>query len=153
MPTATQLVSYDALNTFLWAKGTPLSGNRIATKAVISANYKVVESASPYSLFTSNRCVSAGNIVPFGSLLFVAYAAYYPSDACNYSGGGGYVQVYGADTSRYDSQFIAGHTYYYSDGTLLNAGSRTVYSYWIDQSGSGYNWVISSGYATLNGNC
>jgi hypothetical protein len=151
MPTATQLVTYDALNTFLWAKGTPLYGKRIATKAVISANYKVVETATPYALYTNNRCPIFGTIVPFGSLLFVAYAAYTTSDACNYTGGGAYVQVYGADTSRYDTQFVAGHTYYYSDGSLLNGGSSTVYAYWNDNSGG--NWVISSGYATFNGYC
>jgi hypothetical protein len=40
----------------LVAKGTPATGNRIATKSFINSNYYVNQSASPYNTYASLRC-------------------------------------------------------------------------------------------------
>jgi hypothetical protein len=51
------LVTYNDLTTMsLVAKGTPATGNRIATKQFIIDNYFVDEGASPFSTYTPLRC-------------------------------------------------------------------------------------------------
>ena len=55
------------------------------------------------------------------------------------------VAVYGLGASASDTQFIAGHTYYYNDRVLLNVsgyGDPTG-NYWMDSSGNA--WVITNG--------
>jgi hypothetical protein len=57
MKTTNALVTYTDLTTMgLVAKGTPATGNRIATVSFINSNYYVNQSASPYNTYTSLRC-------------------------------------------------------------------------------------------------
>lgn len=50
-----RLLTYNDLNLFLSPKGYALSGNRIASKQVISDNYFVDELATPWQFYSSNR--------------------------------------------------------------------------------------------------
>lgn len=51
------LVTYTDLTTMgLIPKGTPSTGNQIATKLFITTNYYVDETASPFAGYSSNRC-------------------------------------------------------------------------------------------------
>jgi len=69
MKTTNALVTYTDLSTMgLPPKGTPATGNRIATKSFIVANYYVDENASPFSTYTADRCppyqsIIAGSVV------------------------------------------------------------------------------------------
>lgn len=57
------LVTWDDLSTMgLVPKGTPATGNRIATKSFINSNYYVNQSAYPYNTYTSLRCPPYQNI-------------------------------------------------------------------------------------------
>lgn len=57
MKATNYLVTYTDLSTMgFTAKGTPATGNRIATKQFVIDNYFVDESASPFSTYTSLRC-------------------------------------------------------------------------------------------------
>lgn len=88
------------------------------------------------------------------NLLFTAYASGTSSDACN-TVNGSYAQVYGSvagGSSGDYSGFVAGHTYYNVNGSLLNTGGGYVTgSYWADF--QGFNWTITSGLAAINGIC
>jgi hypothetical protein len=58
------LVTYTDLSTMgLTPKGTPPTGNRIATVSFINSNYYVNQSASPYNTYSSLRCPPYQNIV------------------------------------------------------------------------------------------
>lgn len=64
MKTTNALVTYTDLTTMgLVAKGSPATGNRIATKSFINSNYYVNQSASPYSTYTSLRCPPYQSII------------------------------------------------------------------------------------------
>jgi hypothetical protein len=65
MLTTNALVTYTDLSTMgLVPKGSPATGNRIATKSFINSNYYVNQSASPYNTYTSLRCPPYQTIVP-----------------------------------------------------------------------------------------
>jgi hypothetical protein len=65
MKVTNALVTYTNLTTMnLTAKGSPSTGNRIATKSFISTNYYVNETANPYSTYTSLRCPPYQTILP-----------------------------------------------------------------------------------------
>jgi hypothetical protein len=70
----------------LVAKGTPATGNRIATVSFINSNYYVNQSASPYNTYTSLRCPPYQTITPgptnSGTLYYLTTGAY----AGNYGG-------------------------------------------------------------------
>ena len=64
MKTTNALVTYTDLSTMgLVAKGTPATGNRIATVSFINSNYYVNQSASPYNTYTSLRCPPYQSII------------------------------------------------------------------------------------------
>ena len=64
MKTTNALVTYTDLTTMgLVAKGTPATGNRIATVSFINSNYYVNQSASPYNTYTSLRCPPYQSII------------------------------------------------------------------------------------------
>jgi hypothetical protein len=87
MKTTNALVTYTDLTTMgLVAKGTPATGNRIATVSFINSNYYVNQSASPYNTYTSLRCPPYQTITPgptnSGTLYYLTTGAY----AGNYGG-------------------------------------------------------------------
>jgi hypothetical protein len=106
MKTTNALVTYTDLTTMgLVAKGTPATGNRIATKSFINSNYYVNQSASPYSTFSSLRCPPYQTIIAgptnSGTLYYLTTGSY-PGNyggfttctaACNHTTGGS-VTVY-----------------------------------------------------------
>jgi hypothetical protein len=62
------LVTYDNLTTMgLIAKGSPATGNRIATKSFISSNYYVNIFAQPYASYANNRCPPYQTIIPIST--------------------------------------------------------------------------------------
>lgn len=62
------LVTYDNLTTMgLNAKGSPATGNRIATKQFITDNYYVNRFVSPFSTYANNRCPPYQTIVPIST--------------------------------------------------------------------------------------
>lgn len=105
MKTTNALVTYTDLTTMgLVAKGTPATGNRIATKSFINSNYYVNQSASPYNTYTSLRCPPYQTIIAgptnSGTLYFlsnpdgggfIGFGS--ASAACSHSTGGS-VSVY-----------------------------------------------------------
>lgn len=105
MKTTNALVTYTDLSTMgLVAKGTPATGNRIATKSFINSNYYVNQSASPYNTYTSLRCPPYQTIIAgptnSGTMYYLSYSgggAYTgfgsPALACAHTTGGS-VTVY-----------------------------------------------------------
>jgi len=87
---------------------------------------------------TTTTTTTTTTIAPL-TYLFNAVAAALACDT------GTSVAVYGLGASASDTQFIAGHTYYYNDRVLLNVsgyGDPTG-NYWMDSSGNA--WVITNG--------
>jgi hypothetical protein len=59
------LVTYTDLTTMgLPPKGSPATGNQIATKQFVVNNYYVDEAASPFSTYAYNRCPRYQDIIP-----------------------------------------------------------------------------------------
>jgi hypothetical protein len=120
MKTTNALVTYTDLTTMgLVAKGTPATGNRIATVSFINSNYYVNQSASPYNTYTSLRCPPYQTITPgptnSGTLYYLTVGAYPGNyggfstctDACAHTTGGS-VTVYWYGT-------LGLYTYLYMD--------------------------------------
>ena len=92
----------------------------------------------PTTTTTTSTTTTTTTIAPL-TYLFNAVAAALACDT------GTSVAVYGLGASASDTQFIAGHTYYYNDRVLLNVsgyGDPTG-NYWMDSSGNA--WVITNG--------
>ena len=92
----------------------------------------------PTTTTTTSTTTTTTTLAPL-TYLFNAVAAALACDT------GTSVAVYGLGASASDTQFIAGHTYYYNDRVLLNVsgyGDPTG-NYWMDSSGNA--WVITNG--------
>jgi hypothetical protein len=84
MKTTNALVTYTDLSTMsLVPKGSPATGDRIATVSFINANYYVNQSAYPYNTYTSLRCPPYQTITPgptnSGTLYYLITGSY-PGD-------------------------------------------------------------------------
>lgn len=65
MKATNYLVTYTDLTTMgLAPKGSPATGNRIATKLFITTNYYVDETASPFAGYSNSRCPAYQTIIP-----------------------------------------------------------------------------------------
>jgi hypothetical protein len=169
------LVTYTDLTTMgLVAKGTPATGNRIATVAFINSNYYVNQSASPYNTYTSLRCPPYQTILPgptnSGTLYYTIdygggnFAGFNTSEeACAHTTGGS-VTVYwsgafGNGTVIYTdpngSQFD-GNGFFSLNGYSFATDVNAVYDYAVCSSGVVFTtlsglYPVSSGNATAIG--
>lgn len=138
MKTTNALVTYTDLSTMsLVPKGSPATGNRIATVSFINANYYVNQSASPYNTYTSLRCPPYQTIIagPTNS-----GTMYYLAD---YGGG----NILGFDTrAEACAHDIGGSVTIYWNGTF---GNGTVI--YLDPDGinsiDGFNYYSLGGYS------
>ena len=150
MKTTNALVTYTDLSTMgLPPKGTPATGDRIATKSFIVANYYVDESASPFSTYTPLRCppyqtIIAGSVVSLSVTPGCAGGEGTGTVLANgFSGGTGsfeYITI--SDISSGDAltkldnpatrTFIGGATEY----TFTGLGNATYYVAIMDYSGN-----------------
>jgi hypothetical protein len=157
MKTTNALVTYTDLTTMgLVAKGSPATGNRIATVSFINSNYYVNQSAYPYNTYTSLRCPPYQTILPgptnSGTLYYLSVTTepvYYSgfstrAAACAHSTGGS-VTVYwsgafGNGTVIYlDADGIEqfeGGGYFSLGGYSFQTDVATVYSYLVCGSSS-----------------
>ena len=172
MKTTNALVTYTDLTTMgLVAKGTPATGNRIATKSFINSNYYVNQSASPYSTYASLRCPPYQTIIagPANSgTLFYSSVTTEPlfysgfstaSAACAHSTGGA-VTVYwsgafGNGTVIYlDADGIEqfdGGGYFSLNGYSFQTDVATVFDYSVCVAPSGVVFTPTSGLYPVNG--
>lgn len=69
------LVTYTDLTTMgLTPKGSPATGNQIATKQFIVNNYYVDQTASPFSTYTFNRCPRYQDIIAITTVQSYGYS-------------------------------------------------------------------------------
>lgn len=109
MLTTNALVTYTDLTIMgLVPKGTPATGNRIATVSFINSNYYVNQSASPYNTYTSLRCPPYQSIIAgptnSGTMYYLTdygggniHGFNTPAEACAHATGGS-VTVYWSGT-------------------------------------------------------
>jgi hypothetical protein len=129
------------------------SGTLLSVTATAGTGCPATTTTTTTTTSTTTSTTTTTTASPY-NLLFTAYASGTPSDACN-TVNGSYANVYGSvagGSSGDYSGFVAGHTYYNVNGTLLNTGGGYVTgAYWADF--QGFNWTITSGFATVNGLC
>ena len=152
MKTTNALVTYTDLTTMgLVAKGTPATGNRIATKSFINSNYYVNQSASPYSTYTSLRCPPFQSIIAgptnSGTLYYlsvttepISYTGFTTrAAACSHSTGGS-VTVYWSGTFGNGTvlyldadgvELFEGGSYFSLGGYSFQTDVATVFSYLV----------------------
>jgi hypothetical protein len=130
MKVTNALVTYTNLTTMnLTAKGSPSTGDRIATKSFINTNYYVDEAANPYSTYTSLRCPPYQTILPPVVNLNVYLCVT-----------NGQVFVYPVSAGNGSAS-----------GTLYNNSGNTVYIYGVFNSGGNSSGSVSGDSGTVNG--
>ena len=171
MKVTNALVTYTDLSTMgLVPKGTPATGNRIATKSFINSNYYVNQSASPYNTYTSLRCPPYQTIIAgptnSGTMYYLSYSgggAYTgfssPALACAHTTGGS-VTVYwngtfGNGTTIYlDPDGITqldGFNYYSLNGYSFGVDVSVVIDYAVCAVPSGVVFTPTSGLYPVSG--
>lgn len=136
MKVTNYLVTYTDLSTMgFTAKGTPATGNRIATKQFIIDNYFVDVSASPFSTYTPLRCP------PYQTIIDAPYTINWFFT----NNGGGSMTIYVDGFSVANSSTI-GNT----SGTFRVSASNTVRTVVFDSfaGGAGNSAAVSLIYAS-----
>jgi len=131
MKATNYLVTYDDLTTMgLTPKGSPATGNRIATKLFITTNYYVDEAASPFASYSNDRCP------PYQTIISAPPPTYY---TWYISYGLGDPSVYGCDSSGpfpttvySDNPSFVSSTQFFTDSGLNYAFNGS--SYWYADS-------------------
>jgi hypothetical protein len=137
MKTTNALVTYTDLTTMgLVAKGTPATGNRIATKSFINSNYYVNQSASPYNTYASLRCPPYQSIIAGFTNSGTMYYSSVSTEPVYYTGF--------STSSSACSHILGGSVTVYWNGTF---GNGTV----IYLDADGINQFEGGGYFSLGG--
>jgi hypothetical protein len=170
MKTTNALVTYTDLTTMgLVAKGTPATGNRIATVSFINSNYYVNQSASPYNTYSSLRCPPYQNIIAgptnSGTMYYLTnngggnlIGFNSASDACAHASGGSIIVywygTFGNGTVIYlnsDGGNIDAGGFFSLNGYSFQTDVNAVYDYTVCSAPSGVVFNVTSGLYPVSG--